>query len=443
MRANTKTIGTLVAAAGGLALPGLGAGVALAQDCGWESIDASVRPYAEWRRQLVVYDDGSGPALYVSAGTLRAGGEYFGSIGRFDGNSWSAVGDLGEAWISALDTLDLGDGTRLYAAVSDSSSSTIHVLDGDTWVPFGPELDGVARWLVAFDDGSGPMLYAAGDISTSIDDQRVNGVARLEDGAWAGFGATGRFDGVLGLVHDLEVFDDGNGPALYLAGDGIRPDDPTVERGMIRWDGDSFSTVEGSPPYVVRDMLVFDDGDGEALYVGGRLGFPGSYDAGVARWDGSTWTVLGEGFEQDVLSLTSFDRGDRPALYAAGWFEEIGGQPIEGIARWDGVAWRPFEESVGGSVVVIEGWDDGDLRGLYAVGGSEFIGGEFVGLLPRWPGCLTCRADLDSDGELTIFDFLAFTNLFDAGLPSADFDGDGELTIFDFLAFQDEFDAGC
>ncbi|MFI4917576.1 MAG: hypothetical protein ACIAS6_13860, partial [Phycisphaerales bacterium JB060] len=25
----------------------------------------------------------------------------------------------------------------------------------------------------------------------------------------------------------------------------------------------------------------------------------------------------------------------------------------------------------------------------------------------------------------------------------ADFDGDGELTIFDFLAFQNAFDAGC
>jgi len=54
-----------------------------------------------------------------------------------------------------------------------------------------------------------------------------------------------------------------------------------------------------------------------------------------------------------------------------------------------------------------------------------------------------CRVDLDGDGELTIFDFLQFQNLFDAGDLTADFDGDGELTIFDFLAFQNEFDAGC
>ena len=54
-----------------------------------------------------------------------------------------------------------------------------------------------------------------------------------------------------------------------------------------------------------------------------------------------------------------------------------------------------------------------------------------------------CRPDIDGDGELTLFDFLAFQNLFDAVSPEADFDGDGELTLFDFLAFQNAFDAGC
>ena len=54
-----------------------------------------------------------------------------------------------------------------------------------------------------------------------------------------------------------------------------------------------------------------------------------------------------------------------------------------------------------------------------------------------------CRADMDGDGSLTIFDFLEFQNSFDAGDASADFDGDGSLTIFDFLSFQNEFDAGC
>ena len=56
---------------------------------------------------------------------------------------------------------------------------------------------------------------------------------------------------------------------------------------------------------------------------------------------------------------------------------------------------------------------------------------------------LPCRADFDGDGELTVFDFLAFQNAFAAGRSEADLDDDGELTIFDFLAFQNEFDRGC
>ena len=58
-------------------------------------------------------------------------------------------------------------------------------------------------------------------------------------------------------------------------------------------------------------------------------------------------------------------------------------------------------------------------------------------------GGAPCRADFDEDGQLSIFDFLAFQNAFDAGDLAADFDGDGVLTLFDFLAFQNEFDAGC
>lgn len=54
-----------------------------------------------------------------------------------------------------------------------------------------------------------------------------------------------------------------------------------------------------------------------------------------------------------------------------------------------------------------------------------------------------CAVDLDGDGEATVFDFLAFFNLFDLGDPLADFDGDGEFTLFDFLEFQTQFMAGC
>ncbi len=54
-----------------------------------------------------------------------------------------------------------------------------------------------------------------------------------------------------------------------------------------------------------------------------------------------------------------------------------------------------------------------------------------------------CVADFDGDGELTLFDFLAFQSAFDLGDMQADVTGDGELNIFDFLEFQNLFVAGC
>ena len=84
-----------------------------------------------------------------------------------------------------------------------------------------------------------------------------------------------------------------------------------------------------------------------------------------------------------------------------------------------------------------------DLTGGRLAIGAPQDGGSGVMAGAAYLYAAPCAADLDGDGALTIFDFLEFQNLFDAGEPAADFDGDGELTIFDFLAFQNAFDLGC
>jgi hypothetical protein len=54
-----------------------------------------------------------------------------------------------------------------------------------------------------------------------------------------------------------------------------------------------------------------------------------------------------------------------------------------------------------------------------------------------------CYADCDGDKELSFFDFLCYTNAFNAGDTYADCDGDGELTFFDFLCYTNLFNKGC
>ncbi len=96
----------------------------------------------------------------------------------------------------------------------------------------------------------------------------------------------------------------------------------------------------------------------------------------------------------------------------------------------------------GASTITIEDveFDEARLTTRGPVEDGSFLGGFDNFILGLAGGC---RVDLDGDGELTFFDFLAFQNLFAAGDPIADFDGDGSFTFFDFLAFQNEFAAGC
>ena len=144
-------------------------------------------------------------------------------------------------------------------------------------------------------------------------------------------------------------------------------------------------------------------------FHGYRAGLGGGADAPktrIAEWDPATGDLTGFEFDTDPASDETF------VGYIAGGMDiEVDGSDITAITLGQG---DPF-----------------DYIQRFAIAGDGV------------PCDTGCRADIDGDGSLTIFDFLAFQNLFDAGDLGADFDGDGSLTIFDFLAFQNEFDAGC
>lgn len=56
---------------------------------------------------------------------------------------------------------------------------------------------------------------------------------------------------------------------------------------------------------------------------------------------------------------------------------------------------------------------------------------------------LTCLTDLTGDGQLDLFDFLAFQNLFIGQEDRGDWNRDGQFDIFDFLGFTNSFNNGC
>jgi|GEM_PF-4953489 len=140
-------------------------------------------------------------------------------------------------------------------------------------------------------------------------------------------------------------------------------------------------------------------------------------------------------FGEEAIIVTMDDQG--PGLHA---FDldgsELGYEPLTDTAG------MPLLE-VDGFVLQLEsiGYDAATGTLFLTNQGDSFTQNFLWVLEPQ--GGAPCRADIDGDGSLTIFDFLAFQNLFDSGDLAADFDGDGSLTLFDFLAFQNEFDAGC
>ncbi|MEQ8317666.1 MAG: GC-type dockerin domain-anchored protein [Phycisphaerales bacterium] len=106
-----------------------------------------------------------------------------------------------------------------------------------------------------------------------------------------------------------------------------------------------------------------------------------------------------------------------------------------------------------GSDAFLTQWYESDQRastvisheGRVLVNGQQWdnwAGGQgFAARQISW--LLGCKADLDGDGELSIFDFLEFQTLFDARDVRADVFYDGRFDVFDFLEFFNQFQAGC
>ena len=197
--------------------------------------------------------------------------------------------------------------------------------------------------MVVFDAGDGPMLYVAGNFETIFDpahgEVRAVSFARLNGDRWEalpGLDAPGLEPDGRGIT--LEVWDDGTGEALYVGGQFSRL--AGIETGAVaRWGGASWSSLGEGLSYKVIDLHPHRFDDGEMLVAGGEFVAPGTTEliAGVQRWDGSAWSPVGDNGPSDgaVYKLATYE-GE---LYASGRFFRLGGELAAGIARFDGSVW--------------------------------------------------------------------------------------------------------
>ena len=405
---------------------------------------------------LEVFDDGSGPDLYVGGYFVSAGGMPAASIMRWDGTHGTTVSGGTDGFVLAMQVVaDPGIGPGLYVAgqfdhAGQTAAISIARWDGTTWSALAGGVSGIVHALRVFDDGTGPALFVGGRFLEAGGIAARN-IARWDGQQWAAVGQGLPGDGDdFDSVKALAVFDDrsGAGSILYAGGYFLQQDH--VTNGLARLDGDRWQSVGEGIAGSVRAMKVFDDGTGSgpALFVGGSYCIlPDGVSCNLARWNGSTWSNIPMP-ESTIRSLDVYDDGTGlgPRLYVGGWLQDFAGTALAHIAAWDGETWTPLASGVGqpnnssSSVIAMAVFDDGlgDGDALYMGGVFETAGDLLSNNIARWGGCGSfVLGDLTGDGVVGLDDIeVLFDNwgsCVECSACPADLDGDCAVGIRDFL----------
>jgi hypothetical protein len=230
------------------------------------------------------------------------------------------------------------------------NTAAVAVFDGQTFAPLGggagmtgfsPYVAQIADW----DDGSGRAIYACGRFD-SIDGVVVKNIARYRV-------STGQWEAMPPLLpaspgnvnFDWAVFDDGTGPALYMAGQQFRINGVGELYNTAKWTGTQWVGIEGPAQLITgraTALEVWDDGTGPALYMSGAMTQMNHFAKLV---NGAWQPVLGGGVNNPSVSggtssaFGMYAWGDR--LLVGGSFTQVGGMdPVTGVGMGVPIAAR-------------------------------------------------------------------------------------------------------
>ncbi len=442
------------------------------------SLAGSVAGYA-----LLAYDDGGGPALYCAGDFTSAGGASANGIARWNGASWSALGQGLNEPAYALAAFNDGSGDVLYAGgaftqAGGSPANRIATWNAGTWSAVGSGVSGglgspAVDALMPYSIGGVPYLYVGGAFTSAGGISGAWGIARFDGTQWQYAGHAEIFvdpeDILPGEVDAFALLDDGTGPALYAGGSWTGLSGASNSIGKTT-DG-NWQSLGTHPNATVYALSGFNVGSGAKLYVGGTIpirvwdgvalawstisygvtaaraltvfhapsssgpalvlagGVVPVHDASVAQvasWNGASWTALTHGVTTaaGVWTLVSFDDGSGNALYAGGSFTTIDGVSANHIAKWNGSMWSPMGSGIDGSVNVLRVLDDGTGPALYAGGSFTLAGGTSASCIAKWSGSAWTALGAGTTNtvwDVAIFDEGSGPRIFAAGeFPEAD-----------------------
>jgi hypothetical protein len=305
----------------------------------WETINEGL-PAREQIGRLLALDDGTGERLHVLIRRAGPGGDWVNY--RWSGMQWEpAAPEFGGPNCYPLLMVRSAGVSTVFGLQIETHGHAIRQWTGAQWETIGITNTDVTA-VASFDVGSGPHLHVAGSFN-SINGISLSRIARWTGDSWEPLG-TGIPPGAGGIRHMI-THDDGRGPALYVT-DILQAGGIPVNR-IGRWDGRSWSDVGGGgissiPITTIHVLASFDDGFGPALFAGGYMhstghGLPLRR---IARFDGVQWDDVGGGLGgAEPQSMVVYDDGRGPSLFVGGVINSAGaGAPGStfGIAQWVG-----------------------------------------------------------------------------------------------------------
>ncbi len=329
----------------------------------------------------------NGSDIYVGGYFNSAGGIDVNYIAKFDGASWSPLGDGVSGndphnipHISAITT---GAGNvyvgGAFATAGGVSTNNIAIWDGSNWYPLG---NGVSDSYCGRVDVTtivvgGSIVYVGGSIYLG----GSYGIASWDGSNWNGLGSGVTRDTYCSFVNATAL----SGSELYVGGlfnyAGSYP-----ANNIAKWSGGSWMAVGSSAENSTAGSINAIAVSGNNVYVGGCFSRAGNGAAtNIAKWNAvtNTWSPLGPGVS-DCVSAIAIIGND---VYVGGSLYWAGGNPVNGIAKWNGSTWS----GVGNGVYYGSSW--GDIQALATNGADVYVAGKFdkAGLtsannIAKWDG---------------------------------------------------------
>lgn len=243
-----------------------------------------------------------GKDLYVGGDFSMAGGVSANRMAKWDGHHWSPLG-LGISGckdpfcVPAVYALG-SSGSSIYvggrfAKAGAVSANGIAKWDGNTWSPLGDGVstgiyDGVVKALAE----NGKDLYVGGQFI------RAGGIDSYNIAKWNGQSWEALSGGIRGNLEEVLAIGV-SGSEVYVGGTFLTAGSENAVN-IAKWNGSNWSRVDLQTRDEVRKILV----NGNTIYIGGgRLQLAsGVATNGIVKLEGGKWSGLGTGVGSDTHS---------------------------------------------------------------------------------------------------------------------------------------------